>query len=181
MNGLELVRRLPRSRRPSIAVTSARERSVLEAFEVGAIDYLLKPVSAGRLRQTLDRAHERRKPHRGPILTAADRLPVRVGQDILLLPLDQIASIVAEGELLHVTTMRNERHTLTSQRLKDLEARLDPGGFLRLSRSALANARFITRLTPLPGGNYMATLANHQELRVSRSQARALRERLLSS
>jgi two-component system LytT family response regulator len=95
-----------------------------------------------------------------------------------MIPTEQIVSAVADGELLHLTTVRNEKHVI-SYRLKDLEARLDPERFVRLSRGALANVRMITKFSPMPGGTYLAIMSNGQELQVSRSQARALRGTLL--
>ena len=95
-----------------------------------------------------------------------------------MIPVSQVASIVAEGELLHVTTASQERHTMT-YRLKDLEARLDPARFIRLGRGIVANIDHIVRVTPLPGGMYSVRLKNGQELDVSRIQSRILRGRLL--
>ena len=90
----------------------------------------------------------------------------------------QIASIVAEGELLHITTLANEKYTI-AHRLHALEGRLDPRRFIRLGRGTLANVDAIARVSPMPGGTYLATLANGQELQVSRIQSRVLRETLL--
>jgi len=70
------------------------------------------------------------------------------------------------------------RHAL-AYRLKDLETRLDPTRFLRLSRSTIANVELIERVSPLPGGTYVVTLRNRQVLNVSRLRARALRDELL--
>ena len=92
--------------------------------------------------------------------------------------MEQIASVVADGELLHLSTLRGEKHTIT-YRLKDLEARLDPEQFVRLSRGALANISAITRVTPMPGGVFRLFLTNGQELQTSRFHSRVLRERLL--
>jgi two-component system LytT family response regulator len=196
VDGLGVVRLLPRDLSPLIAFVTAYDEYAVKAFELNAIDYLLKPVSAERLRQTLDRARERLgrtdwRREQGHQLEAAaaqyeaaarprylERIPVRSRDDILLLPVDQVASVVADGELLQITTLRNEKHTIT-YRLKDLEARLDPARFVRLSRGTLANLRMIARFSPLPGGTYLAILANGQDLQVSRSQARALRDQLL--
>jgi two-component system, LytTR family, response regulator len=180
--GLEVARRLAHEHRPLVAFVSKNGRAAAVAFELGAVDYLLQPVTAMRLADTLARA--RRWLQRDSSVlhvppAGSDRLPVRRGRELLLLPVDQIASIVAEGDLLHITTARNERHTVSSHRLKEVEARLDGRAFVRLSRSALANLRFIARLTPLAGGNYVASLSNRQDLVVSRAQARRLRQRLL--
>jgi len=107
-----------------------------------------------------------------------ERIPVRRRDDIVLIPVSQITSIVADGELLYLTTVRQERHAIT-YRLKDLEARLDPAKFIRLSRGALANIDYIVRVTPMPGGVYTVKLQTNEELDVSRIQSRLLRGRLL--
>jgi two-component system LytT family response regulator len=93
-------------------------------------------------------------------------------------PVKQLATLVAQGELVHLTTIKGERHTIT-YRLKDLEARLDPARFIRLGRGTLAAADLIARVHPLPGGVHVVTLATGQQLQVSRIQSRLLRERLL--
>jgi two-component system LytT family response regulator len=179
-----------------MAFVTAYDEYAVRAFEVNAVDYLLKPVSPARLREALNRALERlereelrtqavRHVHaaaaeyerqtRTPYL---ERLPIRRRDEIVLLPVGQVASIVAEGELLHVTTVRNERHTMT-YRLKDLEQRLDPARFVRLGRGQIANVDLITKVTPMPGGTYLVSLQNGQELAVSRLQSHVLRDRLL--
>jgi DNA-binding LytR/AlgR family response regulator len=106
------------------------------------------------------------------------RIPVRNREEVLIVPVAQIASIVAEGELLHITTTKNDRHTI-NYRLKDLEHRLDPAQFIRLGRGTLANVELITKVNVMPGGTHVAVLSTGHELSVSRLQSRALRERLL--
>ena len=85
---------------------------------------------------------------------------------------------MADGELLNITTIRNERHTIT-YRLKDLEQRLDPARFIRLGRGTLANVDLITKVSVMPGGTHVAVLSNGQKLPVSRLQSRILRDRFL--
>jgi len=196
MDGLSIVRSLRHGRIPLVAFVTAFDEHAVSAFEVEALDYLLKPVDRGRLRKTIDRAHERlerdalaeqvrNKPsapadHVWPAMAGQhiDRLPIRKQDDIYLLPIPQIASVVSEGELLHVTTLGKERYTM-NYRLKTLEAKLDPKRFLRVGRGALINVEAIRKLTSMPGGWYLVTLTNTQQLRVSRSQSRALRDHLL--
>jgi hypothetical protein len=72
----------------------------------------------------------------------------------------------------------NEQYTF-SYRLKELETRLDPSRFLRLGRGILANVEKIVRVSPMPGGTYLVTLSNDQQLSVSRLQSRVLRDQLL--
>jgi two-component system, LytTR family, response regulator len=202
IDGLGVVRLIRKDRLPLIAFVTAYDEYAIQAFDVNAVDYLLKPVDRARLRQTLERAHDRLE-HRAASapdladLADADRLraaaeqyeqarpmppivriPVRRREDIILLSVTQVASIVADGELLHLTTLRGEKHTI-SYRLKDLEARLDAARFVRLERGALVNIDAITKVSPLPGGTYLVTLANGQEIRASRLQSRILRDQLL--
>ncbi len=195
MGGLDVARVLKPESAPSVAFVTAYDEYAIRAFEVNAIDYLLKPVDQDRLRETFRRVRRRSTEpdwRTGQLASLAaalgeyergrsrivDRLPIRKGEDILMLPADNIVSVVADGELLRITTVRNETHVI-GFRLKDLEARLDPSRFVRLSRGILANTRMIARFSPLPGGTYLAVMTNGQELSVSRSQARVLRETLL--
>jgi two-component system, LytTR family, response regulator len=196
LDGLGVVRLLRKSHLPLIAFVTAYDEYAVKAFEVNAVDYLLKPVEAARLRETLNRAQERLEQSdwrdeavsrvqaaaaeyeqhtRPPLL---ERIPVRLRDEILIVPVKDLASIVAEGDLLHLTTIKNESYTIT-YRLKDLEARLDPAKFIRLGRGTLANLDLLRRVSVLPGGTYVATLANGQQLNVSRLQGRILREQLL--
>ena len=103
---------------------------------------------------------------------------IKKKEEIIFLPVNQIASIVSDGELMHITTLRKERHTI-SHRLKALEARLDPRRFVRLGRGTLVNVESICRVATMPGGSYVVTLTNTQQLRVSRSQSRFLRHQIL--
>jgi two-component system, LytTR family, response regulator len=197
VGGLEVARRVSRDALPLIAFVTAFDEHAIEAFELSAIDYLLKPVEQARLSATIARARDRLdKPEsaedRAAALTAAaaayattgrrpwlERIPVRGRDDVIVIvPVRQIASVVAERELLHLTTLTSERYTIT-HRLHALEARLDPRRFVRLGRGTLANIDAIVRISPMPGGTSMATLTNGQELAISRIQARVLRETLL--
>jgi two-component system LytT family response regulator len=196
MGGLDIVRRLPPSVLPLVAFVTAFDDHAIEAFELNAIDYLLKPVQRERLQATIDRARERvqrRESIEGQAAALAsaatayeraarrryaDRLPLRQRDKVVIVPVRTIASIVSEGELLHVTTASHETYTIT-HRLHALEARLDPRKFIRLGRGTLANIDMIAQINPMPGGTYVAVLSDGQELTVSRIQSRALRETLL--
>lgn len=148
VDGLGVIRLVRRDRLPLIAFVTAYDEYAVHAFEMNAVDYLLKPVQPMRLRQTINRALERleraelRPEDADRVRTAASeysaqmppslirRIPVRKQDNIFLVPVEQIVSIVADGELLHLTTRTNERFTITYP-LKDLEARLDPAQFVR--------------------------------------------------
>lgn len=195
VDGLGVVRLLRKDRMPLVAFVTAHDQYAVRAFELNAVDYLLKPVDPARLRETLNRAQERLEQSEDPASSAdalraaanaiesrenaaIARIPVRKRNQIVLVPVEQIASIIADGELLHIHTAKNEKHTI-SYRLKDLESRLVAAEFIRLSRGTLVNVAMIDRVTPMTGGTYVVGLMNGQELPVSRIQSRLLRDRLL--
>ncbi len=196
VDGLTAVGLVPDECRPQVAFVTAYDQYAVRAFELNAIDYLLKPVERERLARTIERARERSsggewrrqlaarlevlveevgRARRGDYI---ERIPVRQREDIIILPVDSIASIVAEGEILTLMTDDSRRYYLTCP-LRNLETRLDPARFLRLSRGILVRFEQIDRLSPMPGGTLLVTLHNRQELTASRSQARLLRERWL--
>jgi two-component system LytT family response regulator len=196
LDGIAVVRTLKKTELPLVAFVTAYDEYAVRAFEVNAVDYLLKPVDKTRLRETLNRAQERIE-HAEIVSEQAvrveaaldayeaatkppylERIPIRRREEVTLVPVSQIASIVANGELLNITTIRNERHTIT-YRLKDLEPRLDPARFIRLGRGTLVNLDVITKVNVMPGGTHVALLSNGQKLQVSRIQSRVLRERYL--
>ena len=195
LDGLGVVRLLKKNRMPLIAFVTAYDQHAVHAFEVNAIDYVLKPVEPARLRQTIDRVKERLEREEyhfeeadriravaaeydaegGKLL---QRIPVRNRDEIVFVPVNQLVSIVADGELLYLRTTENETHTIC-YRLRDLAARLEPSRFVRLGRGAIVNVDMIRRIVPVPGGTYTVFLSNNQEFRVSRIQSRILREKWL--
>ncbi len=195
ITGLDVIRLLSKRHTPLVIFATAHDEFAVQAFQLNAVDYLLKPVEAARLREALTRAQDRLE--RAELrqvavtnlqaaveaydqttpLTKLERIPVRQRDEIIIVPVAELASVVAEGELLHLTTASNEKYTMT-YRLKDLEARLDPAQFVRLARGTLANVAMIRRVSPLPGGNYLVTLSNGAQLNASRIQSRILREQL---
>ena len=196
VDGLGVVRLLKKNKMPLVAFVTAFDEYAVRAFEVNAVDYVLKPVEAVRLRQTIDRARERleREEYKSEAkervqAAAADyeaaggrplleRIPVRRQDEIVLVPVRQIVSVVADGELLHLRTTSNETHTI-SYRLRDLAARLEPAQFVRLSRGTIVNIDMIRRIIRMPGGMFTVVLNDDQEFAVSRLQSRLLRDQLL--
>src|SRR5258708_31554688 len=135
MDGLEVARCVRSERMPLIAFVTAYDEYAVRAFEVNAVDYLLKPVAPERLLETFRRARQRlAKPgwrdeqmakrqvafaeYERSRSRHLDRLPVRKNDDVVMVPTEHIVSAVAEGELLHLTTVRNEKYVI-SYRLKD--------------------------------------------------------------
>jgi two-component system LytT family response regulator len=196
ISGMDVVRQLKSNELPLIAFVTAFDDHAVQAFELNAVDYLLKPVEKGRLIATIDRAAERlarldwREIETTRMRNAdetygssvrselIERIPIKERDEIRLLPVEDIAAIVADGELLQLFTEQGQKHVINF-RLKDLEARLDPGKFVRISRGALVNLSHLDSFAPLPGGTFLVRLLNGQELTSSRQQSKILRERLL--
>ena len=196
VSGLEAVRLLSKEDVPLIAFVTAYDHYAIQAFELNAVDYLLKPVERERLQVTLERASERLeqadwRPEENEKLRRAvqthdeleradllERIPVKKRDEIYLVPVVEIASIIADGELLRITTVENQRYDINF-RLKDLEPRLDPSKFIRLSRGALVNLDVVSHISPMPGGTYAVSLTNGQEVTSSRLQSKILRSKLL--
>jgi two-component system LytT family response regulator len=196
VDGLGVARLIRKDKLPLIAFVTAYDEYAVRAFEMNAVDYLLKPVDPTRLRTTVNRALERLeradwRPGDADRLRAAAtdyvalqppellrRIPVRKRDDIFLIPVEHVVSIVADGELLHLITRTNDHHTIT-YRLKDLEPRLDPAHFVRVSRGTLLNLAMIQKITPMTGGTYVAVLHTGAQHQVSRIRGRVLREQLM--
>ncbi len=194
-DGLSVVRTLKKGHIPLIAFVTAHDQYAIQAFDVEAIDYLLKPVDSARIRKTIKRATERLEQEEGftgelearlenhtekASLTQSfiERVPIKKKDDVIFLSVNQIASFVSDGELMHITTLKKERYTI-SHRLKTLEAKLDPRRFVRLGRGTIVNVDTISRVTSMPGGSYLVILTNAQQFRASRNQSRFLRHHVL--
>jgi two-component system LytT family response regulator len=193
MSGLDVARLVKAGAAPLVVFVTAYDQHAIEAFDVNAIDYLLKPVALERLVETVERARKfaaEPLPERSQGLAAVavmgaglrrpylERIPVRRRDDTVIVLVRDLASIVADGELLHLTTVSNERHTIC-HRLHALEAKLDPRRFVRLGRGTLVAVDRVQKFSAMPGGTYQVQLSNGQVLVASRIQSRALRESFL--
>jgi two-component system LytT family response regulator len=171
-----------------VFVTAFDEHAV-KAFEVNAVDYLLKPVSAERFAAALDRvraragrprsqppiaqvvAEARPEPHR-----SLERILVRDGAAVHVLPVDQIDYV--QGRDDYVGLHSGGRELLKQQRLAELEESLDPGRFVRIHRSYLLNVDRIASIETEERDRRVAVLTNGTRLPVSRSGYARLRELL---
>src|SRR5580765_3651574 len=200
LTGFEVARRMLDSRAASqIVFVTAYDQHAIEAFEVNAVDYLLKPVDQGRLEVAVDRARRRVASDRpvGPganmnsadlekIIQAVaerqsrrDRLAIKVGERFLLVQSAEIiyASLADDG-----ITVVTSQHTGTSnyRTLDELHERLDPTVFWRVHRSHLVNINKIKEIVPWFSRNYILRMKDDKttEIPVSRMQTRRLREYL---
>ncbi|RYE84077.1 MAG: response regulator transcription factor [Myxococcales bacterium] len=171
LTGLEASALLPEDG-PLVIFATAHAGHAVEAFEVGAIDYVVKPVEAGRLQRALERARRQLVPE-GPAAPA--RLALETRQGVLLLDPAQITHVEVDGALTAVVSLEQGR-VLTDASLGSLLPRL--AGFERVHRRALLNLARVRRLEPQDSGGYLAHLEGGAAVPVSRQVARRLRRRL---
>jgi len=171
----------------AVIFTTAHDAYALQAFEVHAVDYLMKPFSAERLAAAVDRARERlarRELSPLPGLSAAvrpapgttTRVLVRDGARVDVLPIDQIDFVQAQDD--YVAYVARGRHYLKEQTLAEVEASLDPARFVRVHRSYLINLDRLTRVDLDERENRFALLTTGDRVPVSRTGHARLTERL---
>jgi len=172
LDGLAVVRSLRGEQMPLIIFVTAYERHALEAFEVGAVDYLLKPVRRARLEKALDKARRQLKP--AAAATAPRKLVGRRGSDMYLLDPSEIVAFQAEGELVHIVTA-GQRY-LADHSLKVLEQMLERPRFRRVHRGTLINTDHIRKISPLSSRRWLLKMSNGFEAVVSKRLAGSIRE-----
>jgi two-component system LytT family response regulator len=187
MGGLEVVRRIERGMpMPVIVVVTAHDRYAVQAFEAGAIDYLLKPVGQQRLVEAVERAK------RVSGLEAAQKLarlqeisdPVsgsrptkiigKLEDEYFLLNAEEILAFQADGSVVWIIT-RKVKYFAT-QTLTALEERLINANFRRIHRNALVNVDQVRKVSALSSQRWLITLSNNQQIVASKRQAGSVRQ-----
>lgn len=158
---------------PLVVFATAHRGHAVEAFEQGAVDYLLKPISRTRLSETLQRLRARLA--QGDALT--DHIAIPTARGIRLVGYAELLWCNIEGESVAVHT--DSGTLFTSWRLSELERRL-PAQFWRVHRQALVHLHRVVELRDTPSGGYLARLDNDDSVEVSRATARRLRRVLLA-
>jgi two-component system, LytTR family, response regulator len=191
MGGIEVLRSLPSETLPVIIFLTAFDEHALAAFEVQALDYLLKPIDDTRFFTALKRARRQiGLKHQSALNTNASMTPgsnggtrdgrplkrfaVRNGKDVTFVEIANIDWIEAAGDYAQLHA--GGKVYLIRESLSTLEARLDPNDFLRIHRSAIIRVDRIVRITALANRDGYLTLRNGTSLRVSRSYSRPLRD-----
>lgn len=170
LDGLAALRRLPPAERPLSILLTAYDQFALGAFEIQALDYLLKPVDDERFREALDRARAAlrlRATGEAARPAYARRFTVRTGQRIAVIDADEIDWIEASDDYagLHV----GPRVHLLREPLHQLAGRLDPAHFVRIHRSAIVRLDRVAELEPLVNRDCLIRLRDGTPLRVSRT------------
>ena len=198
LTGLEVARRLVEDdQAPAVVFVTAYDQRAIEAFEVNAVDYLLKPVEAARLEQAVQRARKRltsdRSAANAPLneqfeqfvkmmtgrQSRREQVAVKVGERFLLVQAEEIIYASLADESINIVTGQVSG-TSNYRTLDDLQARLDPEVFWRVHRSHLVNINKIKEIVPWFSRNYILRMkdAKATEIPVSRSQTKRLREYL---
>jgi two-component system LytT family response regulator len=185
LNGFEVIEALADP--PPVIFVTAYDEYAIRAFEVNALDYLLKPFSGERLAKAIHRAQQSQTERHHvadrfvPLLQSLatqgcylTRLAVRDRDRIRVLDIDQVDWIGVEDEqtVVHV----GEQAFTVRRTLTELETRLDPARFFRAHRSAMVNLSRVQEVVPWFKGSHKLRLSSGAEVDLSRTQARALRE-----
>ncbi len=177
LSGLEALQLFPAGG-PLVIFCTAHAAHAVSAFDVGAVDYVLKPIDGGRLRKALERARERLAPA-GPDPVAAapvDRLALPTRNGIVLIDPRDITHAHLADQL--VTVHAAGQAYLSALSLQEIETRLPPPTFIRVHRRALVNLKHVVRLLPNEVGGFVAETTGGHSVEVSRQAARDLRKLL---
>lgn len=201
LTGFEVARRLlDGNRTPHVIFVTAFDQHAIEAFEVNAVDYLLKPVDPTRLEDAMRRVRKRMPPDSGAAVEGTpginlqlekllrlvaerqnrqEQLAIKVGERFMLVKTEEIVFASLAGDAITVVT-NQQAGTSNYRTLDELQARLDPAVFWRVHRSHLVNINKIKEIVPWFSRNYILRMkdTNTTEIPVSRTQTRRLREYL---
>lgn len=187
LTGFELIEVM--TERPAIIFTTAYDQFAIKAFEMNAVDYLLKPFPKERLREAINKVIKRSSPekaerippsrliekmpeHAGPL----NRIVVRKGNAINLIPIDQVRYIAAEDD--YVMVYHSTGKALKQQTMKFYEDNLPGTDFVRVHRSYIVRIQDINRIEPYGKDNHVAILKSGEKLPVSRAGYKHLKEEL---
>lgn len=166
MSGIQLAEMLIQlDRPPSVIFVTAHSEHAVKAFEVSAVDYLVKPVELGRLKQALERLV--------PAEVAGariDRIPVEKAGKKLLVQVEEITHVMAKDDYAYLHT-DSERY-LSTNSLAQLERKLDASSFFRVHRRYLVNLAWVKEVVPMYGGTLLLTLADSAATQVPVSRRR---------
>ena len=199
LTGFEVARRLLLiDAPPNVVFVTAFDQYAIDAFSVNAVDYVLKPVDAKRLEQTLERLRQRAAPQPAQQMPLSpedlervieavqarqgerrDQIAIRVGERFILVQAEEVvhASVVDDAIIVATQQMSG---TSNHRTLDELQARLDPAVFWRVHRSHLVNITKIKEIVPWFSRNFLLKMkdAKTTEIPVSRAQTKRLREYL---
>jgi two-component system, LytTR family, response regulator len=193
--GFDVIAALPKNKCPHVIFVTAFDRFAVRAFEIHALDYLLKPVNEERFNASLERARAAVASARdgsmmrcfwriaaelggssGQDLLPSDRIPLKTRDRVLIVNVAEIDWVEADGD--YVSVHIGAKSWLLRETIAAAEARLALSGFMRIHRSTLININRVRELLPLTKGEFTVVLLDGTQLKLSRNYRFAL-ERLL--
>jgi two-component system, LytTR family, response regulator len=188
MSGFEVIQNLSDLPAPFVIIVTAYDQYAIQAFEAGAIDYLLKPVNEARLQRAIERARSMQgkaveiATHLEQIASSAKTLEPagsrkivgRSGAEYHILNSEDVLAFQAERELVWIVTAR--QRFLATLSLSAIESRLAGGPFQRVHRNAIVNLNHVRKMTALSSQRWLVTLSNSLQLVVSKRQAHHIRQ-----
>ncbi|HMA25978.1 MAG: LytR/AlgR family response regulator transcription factor [Gemmatimonas sp.] len=181
MDGFEVVENLERTKVPAIVFVTAHDAHALRAFEIHALDFLLKPFDQTRFEKALERARGRLTQTKETVLDSrlvtlleelheerkySERLIVKSSGRVFFVRTEEIDWVEASGNYVKIHT-KSDAHLLRES-MKNMEAKLDPKTFVRIHRSAIVNIDHIKELEPWFHGEYIVILHDGTRLTASR-------------
>jgi len=196
MTGLEILQRLPGATRPAVIFVTAHGGFALKAFELQAVDYLLKPYTDERFHQALARIRRQRlqptlvslsalvdgllrhwpdetRTRPAALPEAADQLVAKSGTNLHVFKTGQVKWVEGQGDYLKIHSATG--NALVRETMRHFLGRVPPGRFVRVHKSAIVNLAFVRRLESIHSGDYRLELVDGTVLRVSRSYREHLR------
>lgn len=193
MNGFQVLQELiEKPHIPLVIFATAFDQYAIKAFEVNALDYLLKPIEKGRLHEALERARRaipKREEYTEKLRKLAEniqvttpflpRIVIQKEKDVGLLESEKVAMLSREGRKIRAYTSEGTFET-NYKDLDELEPQLDPVVFMRLGADHIVNLRLISEIMPWAGGRYNVVLddADRTEVQLTRSQAMLLKKKV---
>ena len=181
MDGFEVVENLERTKLPAVVFVTAHDAHALRAFEIHALDFLLKPFDQTRFEKALERARSQLSQSTGPVLDSrlvtlleelheerkySERLIVKSSGRVFFVRTEEIDWVEASGNYVKIHT-KSDAHLLRES-MKNMEAKLDPKTFVRIHRSAIVNIDHIKELEPWFHGEYIVIMRDGTRLTASR-------------
>jgi two-component system LytT family response regulator len=183
LSGFEVLDTLPESQRPLVVFVTAHDEYALRAFDVSAVDFLVKPVMPDRLARALVRLRDRHAQQRMTDLVAhlrqsrpLERIVGKHRHEFHVIPVEAVEAFVAEQELVFAITSAGR--FLVEKTLRELEAALDVHRFVRVHRSAIVNLTMLTVVQPIARGGATVRLRGGHAIEISRRYAQPLRDKL---
>ena len=181
LSGFGVLDSMPSDRWPMIVFTTAFEHYAIRAFEVHAIDYLVKPIGRERLAECISRMDGIQLPAQRTQLEQArrqsrlERILVRRGQKLVVVNVQDVAAFESEDRLVFVRTA--EGRSVLNMSMKEIEERVDRELFCRVHKQTIVRISLVREIHAMPGGQYVARLADGYEVQVGRNYAHEFRSR----